>query len=212
MSDLTTRLILVRHGEVETPYLRVFGGRIDMGLSPRGLEQARRLADFLERARLDALYVSPMQRAQQTARPLAQRNGHPTVTLSELREVDFGAWTGLTWDQVQERFGISAFDWLLELERRGIPDAEPAEALAGRVTAVLERVRREHAGKTVALVCHGGVIRMALARLLALPLPATAAFEIDYASLSLLMLQGRKVELQLLNYTPWRDPLCTLAA
>lgn len=200
----TTRLLLLRHGEVEAPYQRVFGGRIDMGLSPVGHEQARRLAEHLRTVPFDAVYVSPLQRAQQTVAPLAATNGHQPVTLDSLREVDFGAWTGRSWEQVRSEFGMSPFHWLRELDRNAIPGAEPIAAFRARGAAVLERTLRDHEGATVALVCHGGVVRLLLALLLDLPLPKMTAFEVDYASVTVVDHREGKSEVQLLNYTPWR--------
>ena len=70
-SPTPTRLFLLRHGEVEARYHRIFGGRIDMELSPRGHEQAKALADYLATTHFHSIYVSPMTRAQQTLAPLA---------------------------------------------------------------------------------------------------------------------------------------------
>jgi broad specificity phosphatase PhoE len=198
-----TRLVLIRHGEVEARYQRVFGGRIDMDLSERGHEQARRVAEHLRTTHFDAVYASPMRRAQQTVAALAATNGYAPVVVDELREVDFGAWTGLTWDEVHARFGVSAFDWLAELSRNGIAGAEPAADFCDRAARVLQRVVPAHRGQTVALVCHGGVIRMLLSQLLTLPLPAMAHFEVDYASISLVWCRPHRAELKLLNHTPW---------
>ena len=66
-----TQLVLIRHGEVEAAYQRVFGGRIDMNLSPNGHEQAAALAKWLARQPLHAVYASPMKRVQQTLAPFA---------------------------------------------------------------------------------------------------------------------------------------------
>ena len=111
----------------------MFGGRIDMELSPRGREQAQTLANYLRRIPLDAIYASPMKRVQQTLAPLlAQTERKPTV-LPGLREVDFGAWTGLNWEQVKERFNLSAFAWLEQLESGGIAEAEPSAGFRDRV-------------------------------------------------------------------------------
>ena len=162
----TTRLVLVRHGEVEARYQRVFGGRIDMDLSPRGQEQAQALAAFLDTTSLDAIYASPMKRVQQTLVPLVNAHRPAPRALDGLREVDFGAWTGLTWDQVRERFGVSAFSWLDELHRGGILEAEPAPAFGSRVRACLDQILATAPGQVAAIVCHGGVIRMLLAHLL----------------------------------------------
>ncbi|MBI5775527.1 MAG: histidine phosphatase family protein [Verrucomicrobia bacterium] len=203
--DTPTRLYLIRHGEVEERYHRVFGGRIDMELSPLGHEQARTTAEYLRAVRFDAIFASPMKRAQQTAAPLlAQYPFAPTV-LEDLREVDFGAWTGLTWQQVHEQFQTSAHDWLHELEKAAIPGAESAAQYRARIEPCVRRILHEGAGRHIAVVCHGGVIRMMLAILLELPLPKMAAFDVEYGSVTVVHHQPRRVAVQLHNFTPWRD-------
>src|SRR5262245_16684889 len=107
-----TRLLLLRHGEVEERYHRVFGGRIDMGLSARGHEQARALARCIRRRPVDAVYVSPMRRAQETLAPLVGHCPSQPLLKPEFREVDFGDWTGLSWEEVHTRYQVRAFQWL----------------------------------------------------------------------------------------------------
>lgn len=203
----TTRLLFLRHAEVENSFHRVFGGRIDMAITPLGHEQARALAEYVGRKfELDAIYASPMRRVQLTLAPLLARVPQlQPVVVDGLREVDFGAWTGLRWEEIKERFGVTAFDWLDHLERGTMPEAEPEELFRGRVEKVLNRIFAEQAGKTVVVACHGGVVRMALAILLELPLHKMTHLEIDYASLTWVDCRGRKREMQLQNFTPWRD-------
>lgn len=200
-----TRLYLVRHAEVEVRYQRVFGGRIDMELSPRGHVQASALANYMQRIPLDAIYTSPMRRVQQTLKPLAAHHAITATVVDDLREVDFGVWTGLSWDQVHERYQIRAFDWLEKLEQKLIPDAESTERFKERIEPCLRRILCECPGQSVAVVCHGGVIRMLLAILLDLPIRKMAGFEIEYASLTLIDCMAHKAEIQLLNFVPWRD-------
>jgi broad specificity phosphatase PhoE len=201
----STKLFLIRHAEVEARYQNVFGGTVDMDLSPRGHEQAAALAVFLQTKKFDALYASPMKRVRQTLAPFL-KNGTPAPTLlSNLREVDFGDWTGHAWDAVQEKFGVSAFTWLDQLEGGTIPNAETAGAFRARVAQSLGEVLAAQTGKTVGVFCHGGVIRMALSILLDLPLPRMSMFEIDYASVSAVELKPYRAEVQLLNLAPWRD-------
>ena len=200
-----TRLYLIRHGEVESRYQRVFGGRIDMDLSPIGHEQAKALASYLERVPFDSIHASPMKRAQQTLQRFAELQTKLPVLVDDLREVDFGSWTGLGWDEVMERFQKSAFDWLDHLEKGIVPDAEPAKHFRKRVKRALDKIIKDSPGKTMALVCHGGVIRMALSILLGIPLRKMAGFEIEYASVTIVDHLPRKTEVQLLNFTPWRD-------
>ena len=199
------RLLLLRHGEVEQSYHRVFGGRIDMELSPRGHEQADILARYLHDKPLDAIYASPMRRAQQTLAPIAAHFSAIAIVKPQFREVDFGDWTGLTWEQVHSRFGIHAFDWLEQLAAAAIPNAESAESFRARVEPALRDIVTAHSGQTVAIVCHGGVVRMILSILLNLPISRMASFEIDYASLTRVEVHENKTEVTLLNFAPWRD-------
>jgi broad specificity phosphatase PhoE len=198
-------LWLIRHAEVEQKYQHVFGGRIDMELSPRGQLQAARLSEYLKGHSFDAVYASPMRRVQQTLLPMLQKGFPPPVTTPDFREVDFGDWTGQTWDEVKERFGVSAFTWLSQLECDGIRNAESASKLRCRVQPALEHVLRNHAGEQVAIFCHGGVIRMILSILFSLPFGNMDMFEIEYASATQVRFQMSKPHLQLLNFSPWRD-------
>jgi broad specificity phosphatase PhoE len=200
-----TRLLLIRHAEVEARYQNVFGGRVDMGISPRGHRQAALLADFLRRRKLDALYASPMQRVQQTLAPFLNNGAPRPVILPDLREVDFGDWTGHDWDAVREQFGVSAFEWLDHLERGTIPNAEPIAAFRARIESCLREILGRHPGQTVAVFCHGGVIRMMLSLLLELPLSRMRAFDFEYAGVSEIEWQPHRLEIQLLNFTPWRE-------
>jgi broad specificity phosphatase PhoE len=198
-------LLLIRHAEVEARYQGVFGGRIDMDLSPRGHEQAAALAKYLHQQTLSAIYASPMKRVQQTLAPMLVNGAPKPVILPDLREVDFGDWTGLAWEEVHAKFGISAFDWLEQLECDGIANAECAETLQDRVEPCLRQILAAHAGQQVAIFCHGGVIRVLLSLLLRWPLSRMAAFEIEYASLTHVLVRPQKAALQLLNFTPWRE-------
>jgi broad specificity phosphatase PhoE len=203
--DSPTRLYVIRHGEVEERYQRVFGGRIDMDLSPLGREQAQALANFLDGVPFDAIYASPMKRVQQTLEPLLEKQNQLPIVLPELREVDFGAWTGLGWDEIEARFGVRAFEWFDRLAQDTIRDAEPAARFRERIRQSLERILGDGPGRVTAVLCHGGVIRMMLAILLDLPLAKMAGFDFEYASLTIVDWLPGKVEVQLLNFTPWRD-------
>lgn len=201
---LLTHLLLIRHAEVELRYHRVFGGRIDMDISEHGREQAEQLAHFLQRWELDAIYSSPMKRVRATLAPLLVNGTPAPVVLPDLREVDFGDWTGHRWEEILTRFNVSAFNWLDEIERDAVPGAESGAALRARLQPCLDRILREHAGQTVAIYCHGGIVRGLLALLLGLPLPKFAGFEVDYASVTEVEISERGAEVQLLNFAPWR--------
>jgi broad specificity phosphatase PhoE len=201
----STRLWLIRHAEVETRYQNTFGGRIDMNLSARGREQADILAGYLRDKPFDAVYASPMKRVQQTLAPALKNGVPPPTVLPGLREVDFGDWTGYNWEEVREKFGVHPYDWLDEIERGAVPNGETGVQFRARVEPCLFEIIRRHPGGTAAVFCHGGVIRMMLAILLELPLPRTNSFDIEYTSVTRVALSPHLNELELLNFTPWRD-------
>ena len=200
-----TRLLLIRHAEVEVAYHRVFGGRIDMNLSPRGKKMARTLAGYLATKTIDAVYASPMKRVQQTLGPALKKGAPKQIILPGLREIDFGDWTGLGWQAVSDRFGFQSHEWLDQIENRGAPNGENARVFRQRVEPCVRQIIANHPGQNVAVFCHGGVIRMILSILVDLPLPKTNSFEIEYASITQVALHPHMAEIELMNFTPWRD-------
>lgn len=205
-----TKLYLCRHAEVEESYHRVFGGRLDIGLSAKGKTQAAALANWLRRHAVDSVFCSPMQRVQLTLEPFRPFHTGPVTPMAGLREVDFGDWTGHSWEEVEAKFGHSAFDWLELMESNRIPGAEPIEQFRGRVSDSLRQIFDSARGQSVAVFAHGGVIRMALGVLLNLPLSKFEHIDISYASVTHLEVgaikAGRpRTEVELLNFTPWRD-------
>jgi broad specificity phosphatase PhoE len=201
-----TQLYFIRHGEVEERYHRVFGGsRIDMALSPLGLQHGQAVADWLQADKLDAVYASPMLRVKQTMAPLLTGRGMEPTIMQDLREVDFGDWTGFNWSEVKEHFGVSAFDWLEVLDKAGIPNGETAHDLLSRVKPCLDQILQQNPHRSVAVFCHGGIIRVMLALLLEMPLTRMAHFNIEYGSISVVEIQPEKkhaVEIELLNFQP----------
>ena len=204
-SPAATRLLLIRHGEVEATYQKKFGGWIDMNLSPNGRRQARTLADYLRHKTIDAIYASPMKRVQQTLAPTLKLDSHRQIILDGLREINFGDWTGLGWQEVEERFKFPSHKWLDEIQSRGSPNGETGKAFRQRVEPCLRQILAKHPGQNVAIFCHGGVIRMLLAILIKLPLPKTNHFDIEYSSITQVALHSHMAEVELLNFTPWRD-------
>jgi broad specificity phosphatase PhoE len=190
---------------VEVRYQGIFGGRIDMNLSPRGHEQAAALATYLHRHNFDAVYASPMRRVQQTLAPF-QLNGAPkAAVVPELREFDFGDWTGLTFDEVHQRFGVRAEQWLEQIEAAAVPNGECVRRLGERLGPCLRQLLAKHAGQTVLVACHGGVIRMLLSLLLDWPLPRFNSVEVDYASITQVLCGTDGNSVRILNFAPWRD-------
>ena len=130
---------------------------------------------------------------------------HAPDGFGDLREIDFGDWTGLNWITVRDKFKFPVHEWLRQIEHPGAPNGENGEKFRARIEPCLREIVQKHSGQNVAVFCHGGVIRMLLAILLDLPLPKTNSFEVEYASITQVALHPHMAEVELLNFTPWRD-------
>jgi probable phosphoglycerate mutase len=153
-----TRILAVRHGETAWNVDRRLQGQIDISLNSLGQEQARRLAEALAEEPLDAIVTSDLVRARDTAQAVADRTGLPLTLDAGLRERNFGNFQGHTYDEVEKLWPEESARW-----RRREPDfgAQGGETLQGfydRCVATAERLAQAHAGQTLLLVTHGGVL------------------------------------------------------
>jgi 2,3-bisphosphoglycerate-dependent phosphoglycerate mutase len=174
-----TRLVLVRHGESNATVEQRIGGSLTCtGLSPLGRKQAEALAERLRRTgeiRADVLVSSTMPRARETAEVLAPALGDLHIELDDgVREHEPGEQVdGMTFHAFVERFGRT--DWAADPYHAGFPGGETLAEFQHRVASALHRLAREHAGKTVVIACHGGVIDVAMRTFLRTPM--TGGFE-----------------------------------
>ncbi len=161
---MLTTVYLIRHGETEWNVTGRWQGHTDVPLNDIGRTQASLLAQHLSTAgaRFDVIYSSDLTRAYQTAWEIGAAVRVPVQLLPPLREIDLGSWSGLTRDEIRSRYPVE-----FELLERGqdIPrgGAETLSALRNRVVTAIEALVARHSGETMALVSHGGVIRMMLA-------------------------------------------------
>jgi 2,3-bisphosphoglycerate-dependent phosphoglycerate mutase len=155
-------VLLARHGETDWNRESRFQGHADPPLNELGREQAAELAAMLAGEDLAAVYSSPLQRAFETARVVAEPHGLAAAPVEGLKEVDVGSWEALTRDDVEHRFPEQFRRWL-DYER-GWDDGESYEEMGMRVVAALEELAARHDGERILVVTHGGPIRAALAR------------------------------------------------
>jgi len=152
-----TTLLLARHGETDWNAQQRWQGHADTPLNESGREQARRLADEVERA--DVVYSSDLARARETAEIVGARLGLPVLVDERLRERGFGSWEGLTMAEIDDRFADSVLRWR-QGDGPGADDAEAFDAFARRVQSFVEDVVDRHPDEEVLVVAHGGTIRV----------------------------------------------------
>jgi probable phosphoglycerate mutase len=153
-----TRFIVVRHGETQWNVEARMQGHGDSPLTAAGIAQAEAIAQRLAGERIDVLVSSDLGRAAETARRIAACCGHRVVTDARLRERRFGAGEGLTYEEIRNQY-LVAFSSARETDPDfAIPGGESRRAFHERVTGAFEALAREHAGRRVAVVTHGGVL------------------------------------------------------
>jgi probable phosphoglycerate mutase len=172
------RLILVRHGEANAGFHGPIAGRLGCtGLTPFGRRQAEALGTHLAasgRIRADVLIASVLPRAIETAELIAPGLGLEISAYDcDLCEVHTGEADGTDWSQYNDLFG--SFDMEAEPDRLFAPGGDSWNGFHERVRRTLERLARDHAGKTVVAVCHAGVIMASIRLLLGIADPATSA-------------------------------------
>jgi broad specificity phosphatase PhoE len=183
---VTTTVYLVRHAAHDRVD-RVLCGRMPgVTLGPEGRAQAERLAERFSRERIAAIVSSPLERARETAETIAERLGLELRISDDLDEIDFGHWTGLSFEALapDPRWAW----WNRERNAATAPGGESMGAAQARILREVERVRDEFPDAGVILVSHCDVIKAALAHFLELPLQAYELFEIGPASVSVLAL------------------------
>ncbi len=197
-----THLLLIRHGENEyTRAGKLAGWTKGVHLNEAGQKQAQALAERLSQAPITAIYSSPLERARETAAPLAKTKGLTVHIREELGEVRYGLWTGKSlkrlartklWRVVQHQPSAMQF-----------PEGETLRAVQARVVEAIEQIARGHAkdkGPVVA-VSHGDVIKLAVAYYLGMPIDLFQRIMISTASITALHLGHGHPTLVKLNET-----------
>jgi broad specificity phosphatase PhoE len=154
-------LVLVRHAASRGA--GKFVGQQDEPLSAEGQRQLKELARKLSRFQFHAIFASDLVRAIATARPAAQRRKLELQIRPGLREMHFGRWQGLSWEQIRRREPRAADRWLKHFASEPIPGAERFPRFKQRVKAELRAILDANRGRCVLVVTHAGVIRVVLA-------------------------------------------------
>ena len=170
-----SRLVLVRHAEPEEDARGRVYGTLDVGLSPAGREQARRLAEVLPRL---PVHSSPRRRALETARAL----GVEPVVDPDLREIDFGELEGRRYEEIERTEPELFRAWMQTPTEVRFPGGESYADLRVRALRALESIRRRQVCAVV--VTHGGVVRAGLAAWLEMPDAAIFRLAQDYCGVS----------------------------
>jgi alpha-ribazole phosphatase len=174
-------LLLIRHGQTNWNLEQRFQGQSDIPLNETGRKQAQALAERLAAEQFDAIYSSDLQRAAETANIICESQIHADT---RLREVSFGDWEGLTYDEIKAKHPETLAAWEADIFKNAPPNGETLEGLAARVQSMLDELREKHQDQRILIVAHGGVLQTLICLALKLPPTMYWQFHLSTASLS----------------------------
>jgi probable phosphoglycerate mutase len=197
-----TTLLLIRHGENDYLKNNLLPGRIPgVHLDDEGRQQAEALAAALEKFPIAAIYSSPMERAVETAIPLASAKGLEIQIEQGLSDTDVGEWAGRSWKALERTKAWKVIQQTPSQFR--FPGGESFAENQERAVAALERIAAAHKkDKMVAVVFHADPIKLAVAHYLGLPLDKFQRLTARTGSLTILKVDGTKTKLLALNLIP----------
>jgi len=198
---MTTTLILIRHGE--TPYNRDrrYQGHRDAPLTKKGKGQAKKIAIRLRNESLDAIYSSDLKRARYTAKAINGYHSLKVNILPELREIDFGDWEGKTHDEIQREWRGLLDEWERKPSQIKIPRGESIKDLAERTRSTIKKIVGNYPDQRVAIITHGGLIRIVLIDALGLGLDDWWKTITSNGGISIIEYQSKRAEVLLQNDT-----------
>jgi alpha-ribazole phosphatase len=194
-----SRLLLVRHGEIEQKNSNSYWGHSDIDLSDTGLRQAELLRDRLNTEKIDFLYSSDLKRAYKTAQIITEKHDIPTITCTELREIDFGNIEGLTFNDINRLYPEVARMWIEQDHELAYPGGESLAEFDERVQLFKKRLDGYTEKQTILIVSHSGVLSTLICQFLLLQPWQRWQFRFDLASLTIVETYPEGAILSLLN-------------
>ncbi|MBA1433489.1 MAG: histidine phosphatase family protein [Epsilonproteobacteria bacterium] len=171
------KITLVRHGEVDEQYHKCYNGHIDIGLSRKGKEEARVVAEMLQKEEFDLVYCSDLLRAKETLKPCKQYKD--AIFTKRLREKSWGKHEGMSFDAIIAAGEIRYEDFMQWIEAL---DGEPYAAYIERIKVFFLEYLPSQNANTVLVITHAGVIRVLMAIVQNIALQEAFCIDVPYGS------------------------------
>jgi broad specificity phosphatase PhoE len=194
-----TKFLLIRHATTDSVGKRLSGRKPDVHLNDVGNEEAKQLAVRLKGIHIDAIYCSPLERALETAAPVARMIDQPCAVSDDFLEINYGAWTDCTFEELQSDPQFKHFNTFRSVTR--IPGGETMLEAQARIITGMEKLSLKHKNETVAIFSHSDLIKSAVAYYAGISLDMFHRLEISPASISLVNLFEDSVKIGYINNT-----------
>lgn len=167
--ETVTTIILVRHGHTQQTESGKLYSDFAARLTEKGITQAKAIAEWMPREKVDLLLSSRAERVQATAKIVAEAISMSPQILTNLDEQNVGEWEDRTYMDIKKNNPQEYALWCADPVRQAPPGGESIEQMFQRVQRSLSELLSEHSGKRIALVSHAGVIRSILIGALGMP-------------------------------------------
>ena len=194
-----TKFLLIRHALTDGVGKRLSGRTDGVMLNDEGCAQAEHLALRLAGLPIAAVYSSPLQRAIETATPIAKLLNLQSIIYHDLIEVDFGEWTNCLIEEVKKQDQFQLFNSFRSCVR--IPGGESMLEAQLRMIKALEQLCLQHKHQTIAVVSHGDLIKAAVAHFAGIHLDMFRRIEISPASISIIEVYEETARIMVVNDT-----------
>lgn len=215
---MVTVLYLIRHGETEGAEKRRYKGSIDVPLSENGIRQMKKVSKYIVEENkyfsnppspallkggkgglLTAVYCSDLQRAIKSAELISKPHSLNPIIVPSLRERNFGIWEGMSFDEIREEYPREFDAWAGNPLRFSPMGGESTAEVKERVIDALDKILNTHEKQQIAIVSHGGVIRIMLCHFLGIPLENIFRVEQDYGALNIIEFWDKYPVVKLMN-------------
>ncbi|GIM28178.1 alpha-ribazole phosphatase [Clostridium polyendosporum] len=206
------KLILIRHGETEGNARGIYQGSLDLSLNRQGETQCLEIKEKLREFNIDKVFSSPLKRAVESAEVIfkldidedknliRKKNYPPIIKIEEFKEINFGLWEGKCYKQISSEFKDHYESFLSDYKAFVFPQGESFKEFYSRVASGLQDIRDVCKDEeTVAIVAHGGTLKVILCELLGLGENGFYSFNVYHGCYSFLSLYGNTVVVERIN-------------
>ncbi|GJL79262.1 MAG: alpha-ribazole phosphatase [Nitrospinaceae bacterium] len=182
----TCRVYLIRHGETANAGQVCFNGHFDVDISPAGREQFLSISESLKNVSIHAFYSSDLKRTRICAEIVSKPHGLKPTAFSELRELSFGEWEGMSVAEVNQKFPNQLENRLKNIETFSVKGGETFLQLQERVIPKFEEIVGGHSNETIVILAHGGVNRIILGHVLGIPMSNIFRIQQEYGAINVI--------------------------
>jgi len=202
------KLFLIRHGQTSWNVEGRYQGSCDIELNNTGIQQAELASEYFSRVKFSNIYSSPLKRTMETANIINGRSEEGIETSDNLKEVDFGKWEGLKFDQINKDYNEDYQKWMEDPYNNHPTGGESFKELTDRTTSAIDSiVAKNEDGSSVAIITHGGVILSLLVYWLQIPLPRWKSIIQRQGAINIVVIDKGFPYISAINYTGHLSPV-----